>query len=285
MKNATAAADAAAPAAATAAGAAGAAAPADAPAAPATATAGSKAGGCQTPLAFLQNSGDFKKLVQMVDATPAAAKLADILDSPDVAITVLAPTDAAITDSLSRQGLDFADLVANPALTLMVLQYHLLPNPIPSDQFLNGYSFNTLLPGDNFQDAIGVASGGSGGKTKLKGPHNAATLTDSGNPSCLSTVYTIDGLLLPKRAIAGGAGGAGKAAATGAGDATVAAGDAAGVGAAPATAAPAGAAAAAPLEDAPPAAPKPKPAGARRAEAAQSGAAADPNAAKIVEAP
>jgi len=281
MKNATAAADAAD-------AATPAAAPADADAAAAP-TAGSKAGGCQTPLAFLQGSGSYKKLVQMVDATPPAAKLADILDSPDVAITVLAPTDDAITDSLAAQGLDFADLVANPALTLMVLQYHLLPNPIPSDQFLNGYSFNTLLPGDNFQDSIGVSSaGGSGGKIKLKGPHNAATLADSGNPSCLSTVYTMDGLLLPKRALAGGGAGGGKAAGgAAAGDVAAAAGDAAGVGAAPtdAAAAPAGGAAAAAKEDAPPPAPKPKPAGARRAEAAQSGAAADPNAAKIIEEP
>ena len=284
MKNATAAADA--PAAAPAAAPADAAADANATAPAVAPTAGSKAGGCQTPLAFLQNSGSYKKLVQMVDATPPAAKLADILDSPDVAITVLAPTDDAITESLSKQGLDFSDLVANPALTLMVLQYHLLPNPIPSDQFLNGYSFNTLLPGDNFQDAIGVSSGGSGGKIKLKGPHNTATLSDSGNPSCLSTVYTIDGLLLPKRAIAGGAGGAaGKAAGPAAGDATAAAGDAAGVGAAAPAEGAAAAGPAAAKEDAPPPAPKPKPAGARRAEAAQSGAASDPNAAKIVEAP
>lgn len=33
---------------------------------------------------------------------------------------------------------------ANPALSLMVLQFHMLPNPIPTDQFVNGYSFNTV---------------------------------------------------------------------------------------------------------------------------------------------
>ena len=26
----------------------------------------------------------------------------------------------------------------------MVLQFHMLPNPIPTDQFVNGYSFNTV---------------------------------------------------------------------------------------------------------------------------------------------
>ena len=43
---------------------------------------------------------------------------------------MLAPTDDAIADSLGKQGLSFSDLVANPTLSLMVLQFHLLPNPI-----------------------------------------------------------------------------------------------------------------------------------------------------------
>ena len=30
------------------------------------------------------------------------------------------------------------------ALSLLVLQFHMLPNPIPTDQFVNGYSFNTV---------------------------------------------------------------------------------------------------------------------------------------------
>ena len=91
----------------------------------------SSAAGCVTPLAFIQNDARFKKLQQLIEATPPAARLADILDSPDVAITVLAPTDDAVTDSLGKQGLSFSDLVANPTLSLMVLQFHLLPNPIP----------------------------------------------------------------------------------------------------------------------------------------------------------
>jgi hypothetical protein len=91
----------------------------------------SSAAGCITPLAFIQNDARFKKLTQLIDATPPAARLADILDSPDVAITMLAPTDDAIADSLGKQGLSFSDLVANPTLSLMVLQFHLLPNPIP----------------------------------------------------------------------------------------------------------------------------------------------------------
>jgi uncharacterized surface protein with fasciclin (FAS1) repeats len=182
--------------------------PAPAPAKASSATTGgSSAAGCSTPLQWLQNSGNHKKFLQLIDATPAAARLADILDSPDVALTLLAPTDDAIADSLSKQGLSFSDLVvseergcffsgvffvyfrhslhkerrererreserekknsltrprplfsffkkpknapppleqANPALSLMVLQFHMLPNPIPTDQFVNGYSFNTV---------------------------------------------------------------------------------------------------------------------------------------------
>ena len=49
----------------------------------------------------------------MIDATPAAARLADILDSPDVALTLLAPTDEALTGSLEKQGLSFSDLVVS----------------------------------------------------------------------------------------------------------------------------------------------------------------------------
>ena len=51
---------------------------------------------------------------------------------------------------------------------------------------------------------MSVAKGGAD-KIKLKGPHNAATLLDGGAPACISTVYATDALLLPKRAIAGGA--------------------------------------------------------------------------------
>ena len=69
-----------------------------------------------------------------------------------------------------------------------------------------------LLPGDNFQDSVSVAKGGAD-KIKLKGPHNSATLLDNGSPACISTVYSTDALLLPKRAIAGGASAAEKPAA------------------------------------------------------------------------
>jgi hypothetical protein len=146
-------------------------------------------------------------------------------------------------------------------------------------EFINGYSFNTLLPGDNYQDAIGVAKGGD--KVKLRGPHNAATLLDTGNPACISTVYAIDGMLLPKRAIAGGAGEKKTAKAAPA--------DAAAPGDAPADA-PAGrkVAAGADSDAAAPAktaAPKPPPEGARRAAAKEGGGSADPNAAQVVDVP
>ena len=86
--------------------------PAPAPAKASSATTGgSSAAGCSTPLQGLQNRGNHKKFLQLIDATPAAARLADILDSPDVALTLLAPTDDAIADSLSKQGLSFSDLV------------------------------------------------------------------------------------------------------------------------------------------------------------------------------
>ena len=84
------------------------------PAAPAKSnTGGSSAAGCSTPLQWLQNSGNYKKFLQLIDATPAAARLADILDSPDVALTLLAPTDEALTGSLEKQGLSFSDLVVS----------------------------------------------------------------------------------------------------------------------------------------------------------------------------
>ena len=250
----------------------------------------SSATGCTTPLAYVQNDARFKKLAQLIDATPPAARLADILDSPDVAVTLLAPTDDAVADSLGKQGLSFSDLVANPTLALMVLQFHLLPNPIPLDQFINGYSFNTLLPGDNFQDAIGVAKGGD--KVKLRGPHNGATLLDTGSPACISTVYAVDGMLLPKRAIAGGGGGGAKPAAAkpAAGDA-VSAGDVpAGGETAPAAAPPrrAGPVDAAAADHTTPVAkpaPRPPPPGAAREAARAAGAGADPNAPVIVDAP
>ena len=154
-------------------------------------------------------------------------------------------------------------------------------------EFINGYSFNTLLPGDNYQDAIGVAKGGD--KVKLRGPHNAATLLDSGTPACISTVYAIDGMLLPKRAIAGGGGATKKAAPAAADAAGVAPGDAP----ADAAAAPVGrkvAAGADAADAAPPAKPaaaaaRPPPEGARRAAAREGGASADPNAPQVVDVP
>ena len=230
----------------------------------------------------------------------------------------------------------------------MVLQFHMLPNPIPTDQFVNGYSFNTvscfldlkqikrvllslfrakmmkkkrskltspfsstsllsstpptkqLLPGDNFQDSVSVAKGGAD-KIKLKGPHNAATLLDNGSPACISTVYPTDALLLPKRAIAGGAaspaapaakGGAAGADMPAGGDvpAAAAADPAAPAAATPRKAGPAsattGAAAAEPAAP-PAAASRPPPEGARRAAAKgeTGGAPADPNAPVLVDAP
>lgn len=83
------------------------------PAAPKSNAGGSSAAGCSTPLQWLQNSGNYKKFLQLIDATPASARLADILDSPDVALTLLAPTDEALSDSLAKQGLSFSDLVVS----------------------------------------------------------------------------------------------------------------------------------------------------------------------------
>ena len=172
----------------------------------------------------------------------------------------------------------------------------LLFNPSPLNQPNN--ALPKLLPGDNFQDSVSVAKGGAD-KIKLKGPHNAATLLDGGAPACISTVYATDALLLPKRAIAGGASSpaapaaaASKEGAVGAdmpaGGDVPAAGDAVPAAAAPRRAGPAAAGAAAePAAPAAPAASRPPPEGARRAAARgdTGGAPADPNAPVLVDAP
>ncbi len=51
------------------------------------------------------------------------------------------------------------------------------------DQLLNGYSFNTLLPGDNFQDSVTIARNGD--DITIRGAKNDAKLLDTGTSTCL----------------------------------------------------------------------------------------------------
>jgi hypothetical protein len=48
---------------------------------------------------------------------------------------------------------------------------------------LNGYSFNTLLPGDNFQDSVTIARNGE--DITIRGAKNDAKLLDTGTSTCL----------------------------------------------------------------------------------------------------
>eukprot|EP00884_Botryococcus_braunii_P013130 jgi/Botrbrau1/21818/Bobra.0190s0035.1 len=159
------------------------------------------ADGCQTALSFLESNPDFSMLLKMVNATPAKAHLHDILSSPDVSITLLAPIDWGVNRTLNANGLSFEELLADPALVLEVLQYHMFPNTVPSDGFQDMYSFNTLLPGPNFQQSVTIGHSGDG-HTVVHGAKNDAQLLDTGTSTCLSIVYTTTEMLLPATSVA-----------------------------------------------------------------------------------
>lgn len=149
----------------------------------------------------MESNPDFSMLLKLVNATPPKAHLHDILSSPDVSITLLAPIDWGVNRTLNANGLSFEELVSDPALVLEVLQYHMFPNTVPSDGFQDMYSFNTLLPGPNFQQSVTIGHSGDG-HLVVHGAKNDAQLLDTGTSTCLSIVYTTTEMLLPATSVA-----------------------------------------------------------------------------------
>lgn len=146
--------------------------------------------GCYTALNILEASGQHNTLLTLLDSTNLTA----VLDNPSRFVTLLAPTDAGIAQTLrdlngTLQGLE------NSTAVQPVLQYHILPSPVMFTAFQNGNSFNTALyQGRNVQT---ISVNRTMNHVTIEGAFSNANLTNTGTAACGSQVYSLDGLLVP----------------------------------------------------------------------------------------
>ncbi|KAK9826358.1 hypothetical protein WJX81_001744 [Elliptochloris bilobata] len=164
-----------------------------APAAPAPAPP--PANGCV--MQYLQSHGEYSTLLRLIYASNS--NISQTLSDSTSGITMFAPDNDGINQTLSDLGLKLEGLLQDPKLVLSILQFHVLPSPVEYRALRDGYSFNTALPVDQDQDPVRVDRQAE--TVQLSGANTNAGLKDRGTHICMDVVYKIDGLLLPKGAI------------------------------------------------------------------------------------
>jgi uncharacterized surface protein with fasciclin (FAS1) repeats len=154
---------------------------------------GPSSDGCA--LAYLQAAGNFQTLTVLVEAASESALLQQILASPSVQATLLAPTDAGIQKTLTATGLTQDQVLADPALITEILEYHLLPSLLQSSDLVENYSFNTELSSAGVPKSVTVAT--IDGVKSFQGGQTSAAIVSDPVVSCKIAVIPIDGLLIP----------------------------------------------------------------------------------------
>lgn len=145
---------------------------------------------CYTALDVLQASGQYSTLLNLLDNTD----LGNLLDDPRRFITVFAPTNAGIEDTLDALGTNLTQFARSSAVT-NVLDYHLLPSPVLVTALQNGNSFNTMLRQNNQVQTISINR--TMNHLSVQGAFSNANITNTGTQACGSVVYSLDGLLIP----------------------------------------------------------------------------------------
>lgn len=146
-------------------------------------------------LEYLANAGTYNTLIELVEAASESAAIAQILDSSESRVTLLAPTDSGIPKTLAAAGLTAEGVLAQPTLITQILTYHVLPSQITPSDLVDGYSFNTQLETDGVAQSVAVT--GNGASATFVGKASSAIIAGPSATACNINIIPLDGLLLP----------------------------------------------------------------------------------------
>jgi uncharacterized surface protein with fasciclin (FAS1) repeats len=132
-------------------------------------------------------TAEFTVLLAAVQA--ADPVFLEVLSSPDVQVTVFAPTDAAFVALLEALGTTAEDLLANTELLNTVLSYHVVPGAFNAETVvgLDGAYLGTILPGY----AVSIALEGESVMV------DGATVVAADVLATNGVVHVIDSVLVP----------------------------------------------------------------------------------------
>jgi uncharacterized surface protein with fasciclin (FAS1) repeats len=140
-----------------------------------------------------------QNIVELAQATPelsilveavVSAGLVDILKGAGP-FTVFAPTDAAFAALLTELGLSKAQLLADKALLLTVLTYHVLPDKVERAQVPLGKAVRTV------QGSILKIDSSGTGLTITDGRNRSARILTTDIQAKNGVIHTIDKVILP----------------------------------------------------------------------------------------
>mmetsp|Transcript_3291 Transcript_3291/g.20496 ORF Transcript_3291/g.20496 Transcript_3291/m.20496 type:complete len:604 (-) Transcript_3291:313-2124(-) len=131
-------------------------------------------------VAQLAETLGLEDLVQALNATDLIAPLS----APNIISTVFAPTNEAFNTTLTELGLTFDDLLANTTRLTEILSYHVIGRILPptaDDKFetLDGIELAVDLPEKKVGDNVNITA-------------------EEPVQACLSQVYVIDAVLIPR---------------------------------------------------------------------------------------
>lgn len=109
--------------------------------------------------------------------------------------TILAPTNDGIAAALAALNLTREALLADNALLLRILSFHVIPSgAVPSSGLSSGQTFATLLPG------APPLTVGVGNTVTFAGPTNSVTVVAPDIFAGASVIHVVDGVLVPPAA-------------------------------------------------------------------------------------
>eukprot|EP00871_Galdieria_phlegrea_P000008 jgi/Galph1/1007/GphlegSOOS_G5901.1 len=138
-----------------------------------------------TIAAELQSMKNFTTLLDLAKI----ANLTSVLENPSTAVTLFAPTNEGITSTLKANHISESSVTSNSTLVKMILEYHIVDQPLMTSNFSAVTSLKTL-EGSNIT-IIKNSTGVFVNQYEIIQPNIIAGK---------SVIQVIDGLLLPPTA-------------------------------------------------------------------------------------
>ncbi|EME32886.1 hypothetical protein Gasu2_02080 [Galdieria sulphuraria] len=135
-----------------------------------------------TIAAELEKMKNFTTLLTLANI----ANLTSTLEDPSLAVTLFAPTNAGISSTLKAVNISESAVVKNSTLVKMILEYHIVPQPLKTSNFSALNSFKTL-EGSN----VTVTKNSTGVFV------NGFEIIKKNIKADKSIIQVIDGLLIP----------------------------------------------------------------------------------------
>lgn len=139
------------------------------------------------PVTIASVAASVPTLSTLLAAVKASPTVLQAATDPNTTVTVFAPTNAAFAKLLKALHITADQLLSNEKLLTIILEYHIVPQVIPSSAIKGPAYKTTLLAGADLKV----------NRVKGKVKVNSATVIQADVPAGKSVVHVIDEVLLP----------------------------------------------------------------------------------------